>query len=356
MNGLYFPAEWERQKAIQLTWPHRDTDWNEYLEEIYATYLEMADAITKHERLIVVTPHVDEVRKLLAQKLDKEQMERVCLHQCPTNDTWARDHGFITLLGKEDNEDGKKEKDEGSGNNRSRELLDFKFNGWGEKFEAELDTKINRSLFEAGVVTGKYVDHNDFVLEGGSIESDGKGTVFTTSCCLLAPHRNQPLTREGIEQKLKDCLHAERIVWIDYGQLTGDDTDGHIDTLVRTAPDDTLVYVGCDDTTDEQYEELHRMEEQLKSLRTVDGKPYRLLRLPMPDAMHYDGERLPATYANFIIINGAVVYPTYNQPEKDRMARDIIQQAFPDREMIGIDSSIVVRQHGSLHCCSMQLY
>lgn len=347
MNKLYIPAEWEKQKAIQLTWPHEDTDWKEYLNEIYATYVEMADAITRHEKLIVVTPHVDEVRSLLADKLNKEQMERVCLHQCPTNDTWARDHGFITLLEKEDNEN----KEGGR-----LKLLDFKFNGWGEKFEAELDTRINRSLFDAGVVKGEYVDHNDFVLEGGSIESDGKGSVFTTSCCLLAPHRNQPLTRDEIEQKLKEWLHAERIVWIDYGQLTGDDTDGHIDTLVRTAPDDTLVYVGCDDTADEQYGELHRMEEQLKTLRTADGKPFRLLRLPMPDAMYYDGERLPATYANFIIINGAVVYPTYNQPEKDCMAREIIQQAFPDREMIGIDSSIVVRQHGSLHCCSMQLY
>ena len=340
MKKLYIPAEWEKQSAIQLTWPHRDTDWNWYLDEIYDTYVEMADAITRHEKLVVVSPHTDEVKSLLADKLDKNQMERVVFHQCPTNDTWARDHGFITLKNKVGD---------------SLALLDFKFNGWGEKFEADLDTKINRSLFEANVVKGEYVDHNNFVLEGGSIESDGKGTVFTTSCCLLAPHRNQPLTRDGIEQKLKEYLHAERIVWIDHGQLTGDDTDGHIDTLVRTAPDDTLVYVGCNDTTDEQYDELHLMEEQLKTLRTADGKLYRLLRLPMPNAMYYDGERLPATYANFIIINGAVIYPTYKQPENDSKAKETIQQAFPDREMIGIDSSIVVRQHGSLHCCSMQL-
>ena len=198
------------------------------------------------------------------------------------------------------------------------------------------------------------MDLNDFVLEGGSIESDGKGTVFTTSCCLLAPNRNQPLSREDIEQKLKLYLQAERIIWIDYGELTGDDTDGHIDTLVRTAPDDTLIYVGCDDTDDEQYEGLHTMEEQLKTFRTADGKPYTLLRLPMPHAMFYDGERLPATYANFIIINGAVIVPTYNQPDNDSAALATIQQAFPDRRIIGIDSSVIVRQHGSLHCCSMQ--
>ena len=270
-------------------------------------------------------------------------MKRVTLHQCPTNDTWARDHAFISL--KERNaEDG------------PLTLLDFRFNGWGEKFEASLDNAINRSLHENGIVEGRYEDHNDFVLEGGSIESDGKGTVFTTSCCLLAPHRNQPLSRQEIEERLKEMLRADRIVWIDYGQLTGDDTDGHIDTLVRTAPDDTLVYVGCDDKEDEQYDELHRMEEQLATLRTDDGRPYRLLKLPMPEAMYEDGERLPATYANFIIINDAVIYPTYNQPENDEEARRVIAEAFHYRELIGIDSSVVVRQHGSLHCCSMQYF
>ncbi len=342
MDKLYLPAEWEKQSAIQLTWPHKKTDWQEYLDDICNTYAEMADAITRHEKLIVVSPEPDGVREFLSKKLSAKQLERISFHKCPTNDTWARDHGFITLKDKEDNS--------------KNVLLDFKFNGWGEKFEASLDTKINRSLFDKEAVNGKYIDHNNFVLEGGSIESDGKGTVFTTSCCLLAPHRNQPLTQDEIEHKLKDYLHAERIVWIDYGQLTGDDTDGHIDTLVRTAPNDTLVYVGCDDADDEQFNELRSMEEQLKGLRTIGGNPYRLLRLPMPDAMFYDGERLPATYANFIIINDAVIYPTYNQPEKDEEARRVIQQAFPDREMIGIDSSIVVRQHGSLHCCSMQLY
>lgn len=341
MSNLYLPAEWEKQRAIQLTWPHKDTDWNEYLDDINNTYIEMADAITRHENLVVVTPCPDEVRQSLADRLNEQQMEKVTIFQCPTNDTWARDHGFITLKNR--------------GCQGELTLLDFRFNGWGEKFKADLDNRINRNLHDAGVIEGRYIDLNDFVLEGGSIESDGRGTVFTTSCCLLAPHRNQPLTSNEIEQKLKDYLHAERIVWIDYGQLTGDDTDGHIDTLVRIAPNNTLLYVGCTDKDDEQYEELHCMREQLESLRTADGTPYRLLELPMPDAMYYDSERLPATYANFIIINGAVIYPTYNQPEKDDEAKRIIQQAFPGREMIGIDSSIVVRQHGSLHCCSMQI-
>lgn len=351
MSKLYLPAEWEKQNAIQLTWPHGDTDWKEYLDEANSTYVQMADAITQYERLIVVTPYPDQVEALLAARLPKEQMERVIFNQCPTNDTWARDHGFITLVEKENDAEGKEEKKE----NRVV-LLDFQFNGWGKKFRADLDNKINRSLYDNGIVKGEYVDLNDFVLEGGSIESDGKGTVFTTSCCLLAPHRNQPLSRQEIEKRLKEMLRADRIVWIDYGQLTGDDTDGHIDTLVRTAPDDTLVYVGCDDKEDEQYDELRRMEEQLATLRTDDGRPYRLLKLPMPEAMYEDGERLPATYANFIIINDAVIYPTYNQPENDEEARRVIAEAFPYRELIGIDSSVVVRQHGSLHCCSMQYF
>ncbi len=342
MTEPYMPAEWEQQSAIQLTWPHSGTDWNEYLAEINETYAEMAEAITRYEKLIVVSPECESVMKFLAQRLDTDRMKRITFHKCPTNDTWARDHGFITIKDKL--------------NRKAKKLLDFQFNGWGRKFEASLDNKINHSLHAANVVDGDYSDNNDFVLEGGSIESDGKGTVLTTTCCLSAPNRNQPLTQNQIETELKKRLYAQRIIWIDHGRLTGDDTDGHIDTLVRMAPDETLIYVGCDNPQDEQYTELQFMEEQLKTLRTIEGKPYRLLRLPMPQAMFYDKERLPATYANFIVINNAVIYPTYNQPENDTKAEETLKQAFPGREMIGIDSSIIVRQHGSLHCCSMQLY
>ncbi len=342
MTEPYMPAEWERQSEIQLTWPHCGTDWNEYLDEINETYAEMAEAITRYENLLVVSPDCESVKNLLTKRLNKDRMERITFHECPTNDTWARDHGFITIKDRLDS--------------KAKKLLDFRFNGWGCKFEASLDNGINHSLYAANIVNGEYSDNNDFVLEGGSIESDGKGTIFTTTCCLSAPNRNQPLTQIQIETELKKRLYAQRIIWIDYGKLTGDDTDGHIDTLVRIAPDDTLIYVGCDDPQDEQYTELQLMEKQLKTLRTIEGKPYRLLRLPLPQAMFYEDERLPATYANFIIMNNAVIYPTYNQPENDTIAEETLKQAFPRREIIGIDSSIVVRQHGSLHCCSMQLY
>ena len=240
-------------------------------------------------------------------------------------------------------------------------MLGFCFNGWGKKFPADLDNAIARKLWEAGAFGRKmtFEDHDDFVLEGGSIESDGKGTVFTTSQCLMAPNRNQPMGREEIEQELKRCLHAERVVWLDHGNLVGDDTDGHIDTIVRVAPDDTLLYVKCEDREDEQYDDFLALEQQLKSLLTSEGQPYRLIPLPMPAPIYEQegeerGQRLPATYANFLVINGAVICPVYDQPENDRKALEGIAEAFPGREVIPIDSRTIIRQHGSIHCLTMQ--
>ena len=320
------PAEWEPQSMVQLTWPHAKTDWAPMLDEITKTYHEMASAISSREDLLIVAPVA--FRSTL-------NSEFLILN---SNDTWARDHGFITLVD-----------DEGHAR-----LLDYCFNGWGEKFEADLDNAINRRIYDEGKVKGEYVDCLDFVLEGGSIESDGEGTIFTTSSCLLAPHRNQPMTKAEIEERLKHDLCAERVLWIDYGHLVGDDTDGHIDTLVRVAPNYTLLYIGCDDETDEQYEDLKKMEEQLKTFRTLDGEPYKLVKLPSPRPIYEDGERLPATYANFLIINGAVLVPTYNQPDLDAEAMRLIGEVFPDREIVGIDCRSVIKQHGSLHCCTMQ--
>lgn len=318
------PAEWEPQSAVQLTWPHAGTDWAPMLDEISETYRQMVAAIERYEPVLTVSP-------------GNTLYSTINVH-CSTDDTWARDHGFITLVNDR-------------GNTR---LLDFQFNGWGEKFPASQDNAINRHIFDEGLLNGEYVSQLDFVLEGGSIESDGRGTVFTTTCCLMAPHRNQPMTQQQIEERLKTALCADRIVWISHGKLTGDDTDGHIDTLVRICPDDTLLYVGCDNPNDEQYDELQLMERELQDLRTIDGRPYRLLRLPMPQPIIEDDLRLPATYANFLVINGAVLCPTYNQPDLDREALRLIGQAFPGRDIIGIDCCFIIRQHGSLHCCTMQ--
>jgi agmatine/peptidylarginine deiminase len=267
------PAEWEPQEGVQLTWPHADTDWAPMLNDIIVVYQSMAREIALRERLIVVAP---------------DNAAHGCLKiVCPTNDTWARDHGFISLVD----------------DNGHRRLLDYRFNGWGEKFEAALDNAINRSLYDLGEIGGEYSDCLDFVLEGGSIESDGQGTIFTTSQCLLAPHRNQPMTKAEIEYRLKRDLGAERVMWIDYGNLIGDDTDGHIDTIVRVCPNDTLLYMGCDDPEDAQYDDLKKMEAQLRTFRTLNGQPYHLKKLPMPRPVFDGNERLPATYANFLIIN-----------------------------------------------------
>jgi len=327
------PAEWEPQSCVQLTWPHKDTDWAPMLDEITAVYEVMAREINKREGLLVVVP--PDFAKSIVNCPRNATLSKRELSIVNSNDTWARDHGFITV-------------EEASG----LVLLDFKFNGWGEKFEAELDNAINRQLYDQGLLKGSYEPHLDFVLEGGSIESDGKGTIFTTACCLLAPHRNQPLTQAEIEERLKQWLGAERVVWLNYGSLMGDDTDGHIDTLVRICPDDTLLYIGGD----AEHPDLAMMEEELQALRTLEGKPYRLLKLPLPRPIYEDGERLPATYANYLVINGAVLVPTYDQPDLDAEAMRIIGQAYPSREMVGIDCRAVIKQHGSLHCCTMQYY
>ena len=297
------------------------------LADITAVYEEMAHEISKREALMIVAP------KSLTPDLSP-----LTPHLLPftSNDTWARDHGFITV----EESDG------------TKVLLDFQFNGWGQKFAAELDNQINRQLYEQELVEGRYESHLDFVLEGGSIESDGRGTIFTTRCCLMAPHRNQPLTQQQIDDCLKQYLGAERVVWLEHGSLIGDDTDGHIDTLVRICPDDTIIYTGGDD----DHPDLDDMERELQTLRTLDGQPYRLLKLPLPRPIYDDGDRLPATYANYLVVNGAVLVPTYNQPDLDQEAMRVVGLAYPDREIVGIDCRPVIRQHGSLHCCTMQYY
>ena len=323
---------------VQLTWPHAGTDWRYYLSEISATYVQMASAISRRERLLVVSPCPGDVRAMLGSVLTEWQMSNVTFHECLTDDTWARDHAFITL------------KDADGGN----ALLDFRFNGWGDKYPGDLDNAINSSLYGAGVLHGRYENHNDFVLEGGSIESDGRGTLLTTSRCLLAPGRNQPLQRTDIERELLRRLHCKRLLWIDHGHVAGDDTDGHIDTMVRMAPRDTLLYIRGDEADDEHRSDLKLMEEQLRTFRTIDGRPYRLIALPMPEPIYDGDDRLPATYANFLVINGAVLVPVYGQPDTDRRAIEAIREAFPGREMIAVDSRVIIRQHGSVHCCAMQ--
>ncbi|WP_283388996.1 agmatine deiminase family protein [Barnesiella viscericola] len=334
-SAILFPAEWYPQSGIQLTWPHEETDWAYMLDEVTTCYIELAREIARRERLLIVTPHPEQVKRLLQGVVD---LEAVTFAQCPTNDTWARDHGGITLFC-----DG------------TPAIYDFKFNGWGLKFAANYDNLITSTLCRQGRFNARYENRLNFVVEGGALESDGAGTLLTTSECLLSPNRNGEWSQARIEEYLKETFGLQRVLWLDHGYLAGDDTDSHIDTLARFAPGNTIVYVQCTDPTDEHYEALRRMEEQLRTFTTLEGAPYRLLPLPMADAIYDEnGERLPATYANFLIMNDAVLYPTYRQPANDRAAAQVLQQAFPDREIVGIDCSPLIRQHGSLHCVTMQ--
>lgn len=331
------PAEWFPQSAVQLTWPHTATDWNYMLNEITETYVRLAYEIAIREKLLIVTPEPEAVEQLLKERLPQRATKHIVYVACPTNDTWARDHGFITVVG--------------TGGN---ELLDFSFNGWGGKFESSLDNAINRHIFDAGIATGTYVDCLDIVLEGGSIESDGMGTLLTTACCLNAPGRNGEDCH--IESELMERLGVERILWLHHGHLEGDDTDGHIDTLARLCPYNQIAYVKCDDPSDStHFDELMAMERELKTFTTLSGDPYTLVPLPHPAPIYdSDGKRLPATYANFLITNSAIIYPTYRQPEFDEQARKALQKIFPKYDLVGIDATALIQQHGSIHCATMQ--
>lgn len=419
------PAEWEPQRFVQLTWPHAATDWAPMLDEVNACFVELALSVIRFEPLLVVCANAPEVTRLLRNEIERRKVKiqrsekavvrwkengsvepgddtdgkedpfdgLIRLVELPSNDTWARDHGGITVY-----------------DNGQRVIYDYTFNGWGQKFEAGLDNELTAKLYAAGLLqeagtSGKtgvlqeagtaektgvlqvnvtagdtglmqeiataddagskqeiatagdtgYRDCLDFVLEGGSLESDGFGTLLTTSECLLSEFRNPSYTKEMIEQRLKEDFGLVRVLWLNHGYLEGDDTDSHIDTLARFCDRDTIAYVRCDDPVDAHFDALQNMEQELRKFRTFAGQPYRLIPLPMADAVYdEEGNRLPATYANFLIINGAVLVPTYDNPLKDELAINQLRIAFPDREIVGVDCRILIEQHGSLHCVTMQ--
>lgn len=333
-QNIFFPAEWYPQSGVQLTWPHANTDWFNFLDEVVACYVAIAKEIVKHEKLLIVCPEEDEVLK----HFTTEEQKHIITAELKSNDTWARDHGALSVF-----------------INNVPTLLDFKFNAWGLKFTSNLDNQLTQQLYEKGIFQPEiaYESHLNFVLEGGSVESDGKGTILTTSECLTSPNRNQPRTLDDIEAYLLKSFGAHRVLFLDHGYLAGDDTDNHIDTLARFCDENTIAYVKCEDENDEHYDELLKMERQLQSFTTLEGKPYQLIPLPMADAVYDDGYRLPATYANFLIINDAVLLPYYHTP-KDELAKRQLQKAFPDREIVGIDCRPLIKQHGSLHCITMQ--
>ena len=311
---MRLPAEWERQKALLVAYPHSESDWSAYLEEARAFYDEFIDIVTRYQEVILLV-HPDSSIK------PKKSVATILVQ---TNDTWVRDFGPITVF-----------------DQNSPKLLDFTFNGWGLKFAANLDNQVNRIVFGTKKI--------GFVLEGGSIDSNGKGVLLTTESCLLEANRNPHMTKVDIEHYLKRTFGLKKILWLENGFLEGDDTDGHIDMLARFVSEDTIVYTYCDDPDDTHFEAFQKMQEEIKSFG------FHTIPLPWVGPKYFEGKRLPASYANFVIINKAVIVPTYNDPN-DQEALSIFKRLFPDRDIIGLDATILIRQHGSIHCSCMNLF
>lgn len=333
-NSIQFPAEWHPQSGVQLTWPHEDTDWAPMLDEVIPCFVAIAREILKREKLLIVCRDAETVR----QQIGPADESRILFREMETNDTWARDHGGISVF-----------------DNGQPVVYDFVFNGWGMKYPANWDNLITRRLFHMQTFAEEItpIHMQPLVLEGGSIESDGKGTLLTTVECLSSVNRNEYLGKDQLEYHLKEIFGLDRILWLESGYLAGDDTDSHVDTLARFCREDTIAYVQCTDEADEHFEELQEMERELQAFTQADGRPYRLVALPMADPVEWEGERLPATYANFLLLNGAVLLPFYGSP-KDEQARRLLQDVFPDREVVGINCLPLIKQHGSLHCVTMQ--
>ena len=328
-------AEWERQKAVMLAFPHEGTDWAKRgeLHKAYAPFVRMAQAIAYSQAVYILCRQKEEIEELFCSR------RNITFIELEYNDTWIRDYGVLSL-----EEDGE------------ALLMDFRFDGWGGKYEAEADNRVNSILHGRGYFATATMQSVDFVLEGGSIESDGRGTILTTSSCLCNPNRNGGLSKEEVEERLSRYIGAKRILWLDHAYLEGDDTDGHIDMLARFVDEETIAYVSCEDRDDPHYEELSSMEAQLRSMRREDGEAYRLIPLPMCEAVYdEEGRRLPASYANFLICNEALLYPSYGVPS-DKEADALFRRIFPAREIIPIPCRKLIEEGGSLHCSSMQLW
>jgi agmatine deiminase len=333
---INLPAECDGQDAVMLTWPNSGTDWEGILWEAEQTYIQIVTVIAAHQKVLIVCDDADRVGSLFSE----EQKKSIRFYELPYNDTWARDHGPIITF-----------------SNDIPIINDFGFNGWGNKFEAGLDNLVTSGLFASAAFDGKAVYNNclELILEGGSIESDGMGTLLTTSACLLNPNRNPGYTRAEIENKLFSILGARQILWLNHGHIEGDDTDSHIDTLARFCDENTIAYVKCTDPADSHFMDFQRMEEELRLFRNLRGEPYKLVALPMASPIYdEDGKRMGATYANFLIINGMVLVPVYGVPE-DPQALEAIGGLFPGREIRGINCVPLIRQNGSLHCITMQI-
>ena len=327
---IRLPAEWEEQDSILMVFPHTQTDWADDMQRAQSVFLRMASSIAATQKLILVCDDVEKTKNFFCYH------DRISFLALPSNDTWIRDFGPICIY-----------------HDNVRKLIDFQFNGWGGKYEASLDNIITKSLHDKWHFMVSPLISSDLVLEGGSIESDGQGTLMTTKKCLLNPNRNPHLSQTEIEEKLKELLGIKRFLWLEHGELEGDETDGHIDTLARVVDERTIAYVTCE-KEDSHYEELKKMEDELKLFRTFDNKPYRLIPLPLPSPIHKDNKRLPATYANFLITNKTVLLPVYDDYH-DKPMTVLFKALFPNREIIPINALRLIEEGGSIHCSTMNI-
>ena len=337
MSDIRFIPEWEPIEYILLALPNKNTDWDYILPEATGQYQRLVKAITDEGIKVVLLCHdVGEAMEIM-QDSNQEFISYIPMEY---NDTWTRDYGLITVM-----------------RNERLRALDFGFNAWGLKFASDKDNLVNLNLDKKNMLQPlTYRNERDFILEGGSVESDGNGTILTTSRCLQSPNRNGGKTKSELNNELRERLGADHVLWLDYGALKGDDTDSHIDTLARLAPDDTIVFIGTKNFDDSQFEDLLAMRAQLTLFRTAEGNPYNLVELPLPDPiLDTDGSQLPATYANYLVANGVIFMPTYAQPDKDQLAMRSIKIAYPNHKVVGVDCLTLLRQHGSLHCATMQI-
>ena len=333
----YLPPEWAEQSGVMLTWPHDKGDWDKHLPQVEEVFVAMVTAITHFEACLIVCRDENH-RQSIRSQLKQLPAERLIYGVAESNDIWARDHGPLTVMCQDE-----------------PLLLNFRFNGWGGKYRADLDNAIVPTLFKQDCFDDAAIEDVDLVFEGGAIEVDGSGSFLATRHSVITDTRNPGKDQHSMEKILADRFGIERFLWLEHGALEGDDTDGHIDTLARFADRDTILYCHCDDKSDSHFDELNWMEAELQGFKSITGEPYKLVPLPLPAAkFNEDGHRLPATYANFLIINGAVLVPTYRDA-RDEVALDIFRNVFPNREIIAIDCLPLVHQYGSLHCATMQL-
>ncbi|HXQ80014.1 MAG TPA: agmatine deiminase family protein [Opitutaceae bacterium] len=334
--GFRMPAEWEMQEAIWLSWPHNRATWPGNFRPIPRKFAEIAAHVSRREkvRLNVAATHRKRALSLAAKA--GANMANVECFDHPTNDSWCRDHGPIFVR-----------------NDSSGEvaLTDWVFNAWGEKYAPfDLDNRIPRRI---GRSLGLRRFESNMVLEGGSIEVNGKGLLITTEACLLNRNRNPGLTRAQIERNLRDYLGVRTILWLG-GGILGDDTDGHVDDLTRFFSEGGLVTAVESNRRDPNHGPLAANLERLRALRTPSGGRFRVVELPMPSPVGRAGRRLPASYANFLVINGAVLMPSFRQPRRDRQAAEVLASCYPGREVVPIDCLELVLGLGTLHCISQQ--